>query len=553
MPEDLKLVQSKAPIADSDVQVLQAMTIAENAPISLPSDFDVLDMTRKIRKLCEVCSGITFHPYQTEYAEGIIETVLRNDGEEITALFSRQSGKSETNACVMAGLAIIIPALAKWFPNYEPLQGYKDGFWVGIFAPSGEQTNTTYSRTVQRIKHENAQMVMEEEELQIQLKKVSGHIKLTNGSIIFPMSANKNANIESKTYHFLLMEECQDIDDRVIRKSIQPMGASTNATVVKVGTANDRRSDFSEAIRRNRRKNLKGRRQFHFQYDYRVVERYNPRYAKYIEREKERLGGETSDEFRMAYLCEFLFERGMFMTEDRLEEIFRMSGKYNMETEHHSGTQVVGIDVAKKKDSTVVTIMDVDWDEPCKIDDFTGEAYYMKKVIYWLEMRGDDYDQQFMEILRVISNFNVQRIVCDATGVGEALADRLVNYYQDDIEIEKFVFSTPTKSKLYLNFMQEMNGNRIKLPNGSLAERNRTWKNCKNQLLELTKEYKGDYLICKHPDEKDAHDDYPDSMALACWGAREESMAEIEVESIDFFHENTRRTSIFGGVGRRGL
>ena len=238
------------------------------------------------------------------------------------------------------------------------------------------------------------------------------------------------------------------------------------------------------------------------------------------------------------------------MTEDHLDEIFRMSGKYNMETEKHSGTQVVGIDVAKKKDSTVLTVMDVDWDTPCKIDDFTGEAYYMKKVIYWLEMRGDDYDSQFMEIIQVISRYNVQKIVCDATGVGEVLCDRLDNYYDNDIEVERFVFSTPTKSKLYLYFMQEMNGNRIKLPNGSLAERNRTWKNCKQQLLELTKEYKGDYLVCRHPDEKDAHDDYPDSMALCCWGAREESMQEIEEEDGSFFH---RERSRLGGYRRRGL
>lgn len=534
---DEQVTKSTIQKTDNDVRELQSLVsdTKTSFPKSFPQKFDVADMTVKVRKLCEVISGIQFHPYQIEYAEGIIETVLRNDGEEITALFSRQSGKTEVNACVVAGLVIILPALSKWFPNYQPLQTYQNGFWVGIFAPSGEQTNTTYSRVVQRIKFENAQLVMEEEELQIRLTKVSGHIKLTNGSICFPMSANKNANIESKTYHLLLMEECQDIDDRVIRKSIQPMGASTNATVVKVGTANDKRSDFSESIRRNRRKNLMGKRQYHFQYDYRIVQKYNPRYKAYIEKEKERLGGETADEFRMAYLCEFLFERGMFMTEDRLEEIFRMSGKYNMETEHKSGTQVVGIDVAKKRDSTVVTVMDIDWDEPCKIDDYTGEAYYMKKVIYWLEMRGDDYNTQFMEILRVVDNYNVVKIVCDSTGVGEVLADRLEAFYGEDIEFERFVFSTPTKSKLYLNFMQEMNSNRIKIPNGSLAERNRTWKNCKHQLLELTKEYKGEYLVCKHPEEKDAHDDYPDSMALATWGCRENSTIEIEEEDFDIF------------------
>lgn len=55
--------------------------------------FDVADMTKKVVKFCEVVSGMNFYPYQTEYGEGIVESLLRNDGEEITALFSRQSGK----------------------------------------------------------------------------------------------------------------------------------------------------------------------------------------------------------------------------------------------------------------------------------------------------------------------------------------------------------------------------------------------------------------------------------------------------------------------------
>ncbi len=55
--------------------------------------FDVKDMVPKVVKFCEAISGMTFYPYQKEYANGIVESLLLNDGEELTALFSRQSGK----------------------------------------------------------------------------------------------------------------------------------------------------------------------------------------------------------------------------------------------------------------------------------------------------------------------------------------------------------------------------------------------------------------------------------------------------------------------------
>ncbi len=40
--------------------------------------------------------GHELHPYQMPLARRIIESVIINDGEEITALAARQSGKSET-------------------------------------------------------------------------------------------------------------------------------------------------------------------------------------------------------------------------------------------------------------------------------------------------------------------------------------------------------------------------------------------------------------------------------------------------------------------------
>ena len=47
----------------------------------------------KIMDFLKVLVGHDLHPYQKPLARRIIESVIINDGEEVTALASRQSGK----------------------------------------------------------------------------------------------------------------------------------------------------------------------------------------------------------------------------------------------------------------------------------------------------------------------------------------------------------------------------------------------------------------------------------------------------------------------------
>ena len=75
----------------------------------------------------------------------------------------------------------------------------------------------------------------------------------------------------------------------MIRKSIHPMLASTGGSMVKIGTPGYHKGDFYKAINLNKRR-ARGRRTNHFEYDYRVVCKYNPAYKLFVEKEKFRLG-----------------------------------------------------------------------------------------------------------------------------------------------------------------------------------------------------------------------------------------------------------------------
>ena len=263
------------------------------------------ELVNTVFSFCELYSGVEFYPYQEQFSKRVIRSVLENDGEEITALFSRQSGKSETVATTTGGMMIILPQMANMpmFIDDSRLTMFKNGMWVGIFAPSLRQAQTTYSRLKARIQCKSAMAVLSDPEFRLEFATSNGQtVSLTNGSFATAVSASDGANIEGDSYKLIICEECQDISNFKIRKSIHPMGAAYNATIVKIGTATTFKGDFYEAIQRNKSKDAvrKTHIKNHFEYDYKVVMKYNQKYAKYIEKEKARLG-EKSDEFKMSY------------------------------------------------------------------------------------------------------------------------------------------------------------------------------------------------------------------------------------------------------------
>ena len=222
--------------------------------------------------------GYELHPYQAPLARRIMESVIINDGEEITALAARQSGKSETIANTVATLMVILPRLARMYPDL--LGKFKDGIWVGLFAPVEGQAETLFSRTINRLTSDHALSVLGDPEIDDEAKKVAGvtkQIKLKNsGSSVMMMTANPRAKIESKSFHLIVIDECQEADDFVVSKSISPMLAYYAGTMVKTGTPTTHKNNFYRSIQLNkRRQTSRGNKQNHYQWDWKDVAKYN--------------------------------------------------------------------------------------------------------------------------------------------------------------------------------------------------------------------------------------------------------------------------------------
>jgi len=487
-----------------------------------------------VKKLVDRCIqfqtalvGHELHPYQMPLARRIIESVIINDGEEITALAARQSGKSETIANTVATLMVLLPRLAKMYPDL--LGQFKDGIWIGMFAPVEGQVETLFGRTVNRLTSERALEILGDPEIDDSLGKVPGvtrQIKLKNsGSSLMMMTANPRAKIESKSFHMIVIDECQEADDFVVSKSISPMLAYYSGTMVKTGTPTTHKNNFYRSIKLNERRQTGRNRQNHFQWDWRDVAKVNTNYGKFIKKEMLRIG-EDSDEFQMSYSCKWLLERGMFVTSTLMDEL----GDTSSETVKawHRTPVVVGIDPARKLDSTVVTVVWVDWDRP---DEF---GYFDHRILNWLEIQGDDWEDQYFQIVNFLQNYDVLAVGVDANGVGDAVAQRL-KLLLPRAEVHALGSSQPEQSKRWKHLKALIDRRMVGWPAHAKTRRLKTYKRFYQQMTDLETKFTGPNFLAKAPDEAHAHDDYADSLAIACSLTMDLTMPSVEVSSSPFF------------------
>ena len=522
------------------------------------------ELVNMIYNFCEIYSGKVMYAYQTQFSKRIIRSVLENDGAEITALFSRQSGKTETIAITVGGLMIILPEMAKMpmFADDQRLSMFKDGFWVGIFAPSQRQAQITYGRMKSRLQCKESIAVLEDPDFRLEFTTSNGQtVALSNGSFCTAISASDGSNIEGESFKFIICEECQDISNYKIRKSIHPMGAAYNATICKIGTATTFKGDFYEAINRNKKEYQDGKIRIrnHFEYNYKVVMKYNPKYAKYIEREKRSLG-EQSDEFRMSYNLEWIISRGMFISIDKLEKTCGDKFLNRVESDYVA-THVAGIDVgggsAKNKneaDSTIITIVEVDWNNPVLMESSTNEEtgediVYLAYNTYikdWKEIKpeeAEDYEVQYQMIMEYLKNFNVAKIVIDATREA-SLGQRIRANVRSEVIL--FTFSTVSKSEIYKHLQTEISTGRARFPMGEETQNSVEYKKFIQQLGDLQKGYSGSNLVVSHPQERGAHDDYPDSWALSVWGAKDAGQVDnTETQSRNKVMGDSFKTTLY--------
>jgi hypothetical protein len=505
---------------------------------------NVGEVISRILALAQALSEKKFYPYQIKLARRLVESVLLHDGSVITGLMARQIGKTEIIAALCAALALILPFLAKQFPeswhlnitdDYGTYRGFVFGFKIGIYAPRLLQSEIMFERVRKCYETKTAQQVLKEMHVHSEVNN-GNRLILTNGSVTLCDSASEQSKIEGETHNLLIAEEAQDIADHKVKKSLHPMVSSTMGTICKIGTATTFKCDFYTSIKTNERMELATGVQSHFFFPYTVGEKYNSLYRKYIEQEKIRLG-EDSDEFRTSYCGEWIFERGMFITSQQLfdQEVALTFGLFSeiylqgLPEQYSYYSIVAGIDWGSSNDSTVVTLSAVNWNSPLQSGEYYRGArldsfvFYKKHVLGWIEYRGDNYEIQFwalFEYFKMLSKRGLRKIVMDSNTCGKPIFDRfqsvMIPY---NVEVVSFNFSPKVKSDGYRFYYSDICGHRVTFPAGIKSRQTREYRNFAFQMLDLKKTYHLGLMSVSHPDEKGAHDDYPDSAMMSVLGA----------------------------------
>lgn len=483
------------------------------------------DLTAKILILVDEISGHPLRPYQTPIARRVVESLIIGDGATITALISRQAGKSELVANVTAACMILLPRLAAMFPDL--LGKFKEGVWVGAFAPVDEQADNLYGRIVSRLTSDAALAFMSDPEIGEEVIGRGKELKLKNcGSLVRKTTCHPRAKIEGRTYHLILVDECQGADEKVINKSVAPMGASTNATMVFTGTPTYTKGVFYKTIQINKRAGTKrGARQDHYEADWKTVAKYNTNYKKFVSKEILRIGQE-SDEFKLSYRLIWLLDRGMFTTAEKLDTL----GDKSMQMQHAwmKSPVIVGIDPARKIDSTIVTVCWVGWDYP---DQF---GRFEHRVLSWLDLTGVEWEEQYFRIVEYLSNFHVFAIGVDQGGVGDTVISRL-RVLMPGVEIVAVPSDRGAQSKRWRYLMDLMRDGKIGWPAHAKTRALRVWRKFRQQMEDAEIRYEGPNVIVEAPDETGAHDDFVDSLAICTSISEQFAVAEVESSENVFY------------------
>ena len=156
------------------------------------------------------------------------------------------------------------------------------------------------------------------------------------------------------------------------------------------------------------------------------------------------------------------------------------------------------------------------------------------RVLDWLEIQGDDWEDQYFQIVNFLANYDVLAVGVDSNGVGDAVAQRL-KILLPKSDVIAVGSSQPEQSKRWKHLKALIDRRLIGYPAHAKTRRLHRWKRFYQQMTDLETKFTGPNFLAHAPDEAHAHDDYADSLAIAVSMTVDVTMPEVEVSHNLFF------------------
>ena len=168
-----------------------------------------------------------------------------------------------------------------------------------------------------------------------------------------------------------------------------------------------------------------------------------------------------------------------------------------------------------------------------------------KVLLDWLELEGDNWEDQYPKVVDFLSNYYIDTLVCDSTGVGDPVREHYAAILPN-VNVIPFIFSPTSKDIGYKYLMQEVNQKRILIPAHATVRSTNKFKKFELQMTTIKKHYSGKFLNPCPVDAEKGHDDYPDSLMLSVFGTYFEVMPEMEVTDNDIWKNYRDDTEMYG-------
>jgi Terminase RNaseH-like domain len=474
---------------------------------------------------------VELRPYQLEVARAVMDSIQKGMGLTFSVEIARQGGKNELSAHLEVLLLTLYMArggnIVKCSPTFKP------------------QTVISMERLKQRLDDFGFDGIY---------RPQMGYIvQLGNSKVVF-LSAEGSSSVVGHTADILLeIDESQDVGKDKYTKEFRPMGSATNVTTILYGTTWDDSTLLEEVKQANLELQRKDGIKRHFRYDWQEVGRYNPDYLRFVQSERERLG-EEHPLFRTQYALLPISHGGGFLSR---QQIALMMGEHQRRSqpdgkrtyiagidlagEHESETSLRGALATKQsltdmrlpryarkddrsgRDSSVITIAEVD-----AADTSTSlrasPSLPLLKVVEQYQWTGTPHSQLYAQMTNILKNvWNCQRIVVDATGIGQPVASFLRQELGS--RVIPLVITSKSKSDMGFELLSFVNSGRLKLyeQDGSPEYRETLF-----ELERARAQYRPNQTMNFYVDPQEGHDDFLVSLALVVQAAKGFSSREAK-------------------------
>lgn len=390
--------------------------------------------------------AIKMRPYQLEPAKAILRSIKEKRGDTIVLIISRQGGKDELLANLLAYLLTLFShrelGIVIANPTYKP------------------QTINAIMRLENRL---NANLLTKST-----WKKRSDFMRIVGLAQVSFLSGDQAANVVGAVASLLLViNEAQDITPAKYDKDFAPMVASTNATRLIVGTTWTSRTLLAREEDAAREAEKKDRVKRVFVYTANQVRKIVKEYGYFVDNEIRKLGREHPL-IKTQYFCERIdSQAGMFNAGRRA----LMRGDQPLqEAPQPECLYAFIIDVAGQdeasmnldevgarnpgRDQLTLDIITIDLSQ---LDLLQAPIYRTVKRMSWT---GENHMSIFGQINAMWKQWNPQCLVIDATGVGEGLWAMFDKAHPTRVIPVKV--SQATKSEIGYGFLAIINTGRFR-------------------------------------------------------------------------------------------